>query len=442
VTEDYIQYVYSTPANDRNHTNLSKDTRSMYECLPGSLTFQMVLMIEQDSLQAFSSSIAGLLASRAVLEGVGVGDSSASPTSALLLSILQESMGRLATILFAHRLGTSLEPECKMYRLAADIFNDTAMVLDCLSPAFPKPARVMVLSFSSCLRALCGVCAGSAKASLSAHFAKRGNLGELNAKDSSQETVISLLGMLAGSVVVSWVTTPMATWATLIALLSVHLATNYAAVKAVSMTSLNRQRANIVFSNLLDVDNPQVLSPKEVSEQERIFERDGVLRYVDAVLGHCRIGVSLQSLLGSMNMAGQTKTGAFKDLPMKLSDILHVFANEGYVLWFNDSRTVEVLIVLKKDCTALDQLKAWLHALILVRALASNPPLAFLKGEHVGVEVQRLAWLLHTLQQSNEVFAGYTPALRSLGWDLDTALLETRAGVRALIDRSTDSSGR
>jgi hypothetical protein len=113
--------------------------------------------------------------------GVGVGDASASPTAALLLSVLQESMGRIATILFAHKLGTSLEPECKMYRLAADVFNDTAMILDCLSPAFPKAARVLILSFSSVLRSLCGVCAGSAKASLSAHFAKRGNLGELNA---------------------------------------------------------------------------------------------------------------------------------------------------------------------------------------------------------------------------------------------------------------------
>lgn len=110
-----------------------------------------------------------------------MGDANASPTAALLLSVLQESMGRIATILFAHRLGTSLEPECKMYRLAADVFNDTAMVLDCLSPAFPKATRVLILSFSSVLRSLCGVCAGSAKASLSAHFAKRGNLGELNA---------------------------------------------------------------------------------------------------------------------------------------------------------------------------------------------------------------------------------------------------------------------
>jgi len=135
----------------------------------------------QDSLQAFSSSIAGMLASRAVLEGVGVGDSKAHPTTALLLSVFQESFGRLATILFAHRLGSALEPECKMYRLAADFFNDAAMILDCLSPAFPKPARVLIFSAASVLRALCGVAAGSSKATLSAHFAKWDNLGDVNA---------------------------------------------------------------------------------------------------------------------------------------------------------------------------------------------------------------------------------------------------------------------
>lgn len=103
-------------------------------------------------------------------------------------------MGRIATILFAHKLGTSLEPECKMYRLAADVFNDTAMIFDCLSPALPKAPRVILLSFSSVLRALCGVAAGSSKASLSAHFAKWGNLGELNAVSS-----LFLLGTGEGS---------------------------------------------------------------------------------------------------------------------------------------------------------------------------------------------------------------------------------------------------
>lgn len=110
-----------------------------------------------------------------------MGDATARPQDALLLSIVQESLGRVATILFAHRFGTAIEPECKMYRLLADVFNDLAMVLDCASPAFPTRVRVGVLAGGSVLRALTGVCAGSAKGCLSAHFAKAGNLGELNA---------------------------------------------------------------------------------------------------------------------------------------------------------------------------------------------------------------------------------------------------------------------
>ena len=70
------------------------------------------------------------------------------------------------------------------------------MILKCVSTALPKFARVTLLSGASVLEALCGVAAGSAKASLSAHFAKQGNLGEVNAKDASQETVISLMGMM------------------------------------------------------------------------------------------------------------------------------------------------------------------------------------------------------------------------------------------------------
>lgn len=136
------------------------------------------------------------------------------------------------------------------YRLLADVLNDTAFILDVISPIFPKFLRVIILSFSSVLRALCGVAAGSAKASLSAHFARWGNLGELNAKDSSQETVISLLGMLAGSFVVSWVTTTLSTWAVMILLLAIHLETNRRAVRAVSMRTLNRQRASLVYHHL------------------------------------------------------------------------------------------------------------------------------------------------------------------------------------------------
>ncbi|CAI6338579.1 unnamed protein product [Periconia digitata] len=391
---------------------------------PQSVTEDYIQYQIYDSLQAFSSSIAGMLSSRAVLEGVGVGDASASPTAALLLSVLQESMGRVATILFAHRLGTSLEPECKMYRLAADIFNDTAMVLDCLSPAFPKVARVIILSLSSILRSLCGVCAGSSKASLSAHFAKRGNLGELNAKDSSQETVISLFGMLAGTVVVSWVSTPFATWSTLIALLSIHLATNYAAVKSVSMRCLNRQRANLVLSNLLQ--SGHISTPAEVSQKERIFEKDGVLRWTDdGIIGHCSVGVSMAVLLNSMDRARQ-RASSLGLQTTRISDLMQMYGERGYVLW-KGQESATVVVVLKRGCSPRDQLQAWAQALLLARR--DRTRLSDQKAAD-GVADDRLSELRWTLDEAARLFEKYEAELINVGWDLDVAALEVRPGHR------------
>lgn len=245
--------------------------------------------------------------------------------------------------------------------------------------------------------------------------------------------------MLAGSVVVSWVTTPMATWATLIALLSIHLGTNYAAVKAVSMRSLNRQRANIVFAHMLSYEHSgvEILSPKEVSEQERIFERDGVLRVGDVVFGYGRIGVSMRTLLICINAAIPTQSGALVTMPVKVADLLNLFASEGYILWVNDNlhsdvSLKEVLIVLKKDCTALDQLKAWMHALLLVHEANDRNATASPKAEKSNAEMQ-LNKLNTTMELRRHLFDQHIPVLESMGWDLDAAALETRAGVRALI---------
>ncbi|KAJ5162918.1 uncharacterized protein N7500_004748 [Penicillium coprophilum] len=403
-----------------------------------------------DSLQAFCSSIAGLLSSRAVLQGVGVGNANASPTSALLLHILQDISGRIATICFAHRIGTALEPECKTYRLAADVFNDIAMILDCLSPGVPAgPPRVIVLSTAGVLRALCGVAGGSSKASLSAHFAKWGNLAELNAKDSSQETVISLFGMLVGSVVISHITSFTTTWLILLLLLALHLSMNYAAVRAVQMTSLNRQRANIVFSALLDSDKSlalaldidvpptspsknewTILTPAQVSKYERIFHRDGALQWTQHSdtdmtthhLGSAQIGVSMSTFLG-----GSVSRSFKHTLP--LQRLVTVFADEMYILFLVPTETAgdvkwDASILLKRGCGVGQQLKGWVHALLAARVLGRMTI-----GSSVDVVLAVVEGTLALLNTDSR-FERYLTRLRGVGWDIDIAALETRSGRR------------
>ncbi|KAL1838509.1 hypothetical protein VTJ49DRAFT_2616 [Mycothermus thermophilus] len=236
---------------------------------PHSVTEDYLAYQTYDSLQAFASSITSLLANRAVLEGLGVGDSSSSPTGALILKITGDTISRIATILFAHRMGRAIEPECKFYRFLADIFNDSAQFLDLLTPALPYLPKLGVIVSAGVLRSLCGVAANASKASLSAHFALTGNLAELNAKEASQETVVSLLGMLVGSLVVRLVEDKQLVWALMVLLAGVHLAMNYRAVCSVRMRSLNRQRATIVFRAWLD--RGAVLTPADVARRESIL---------------------------------------------------------------------------------------------------------------------------------------------------------------------------
>jgi hypothetical protein len=119
----------------------------------------------------------------------------------------------LLAILAGYLVGTSLSAEAKTYRLLADLLIDAAIALDTLSPFFlsldshqwlPKGSgyfiRILALCLSGSLRAMCGAVAGGSKAAITLHFARtpsgNGDIGELNAKDGSKETVLALLGIL------------------------------------------------------------------------------------------------------------------------------------------------------------------------------------------------------------------------------------------------------
>jgi hypothetical protein len=215
----------------------------------------------------------------------------------------------------------------------------------------------------------------------------------------------------------------MATWSTLIGLLSIHLATNYAAVKSVSMRCLNRQRANIVLGNI--VQSGRVLSPTEVSKVERVFEYDGVLRWADDnIVGHCNIGVSMATLVSLVGLrSGQT--GSVELRAIKMSDLIHVFKDEAYIIWKAHS---DAVIVLKQSCTPVDQLKAWTQALLLAQR---GIPDSKLRDDTSG---DQLAELRATLEEVRQIFDTYEASMRNVGWDLNTAALETRAGWRIAVE--------
>jgi hypothetical protein len=247
-------------------------------------------------------------------------------------------------------------------------------------------------------------------------------------------------------------------------------------VTSVTLPSLNRQRANIVLSHLVSVG--EVLDPAQVARRERVFERDGVLRWdVDdgeggQVFGRCRVGVSMDVLLRALSRSGSrallesgvglknATTGSRRLRGVTMGELVRLFEGQGYLLWvdFDEGgsggsarRRTEVLVVLKGGCSPLDQIKAWGQALLLARRFSCARQRAVGEGEK-HVRSQRsskdededaldredgrriVAEIRFTLDEVSRLFDRFAGDLRRAGWDLDVAALETRTGVRAEIN--------
>jgi len=198
---------------------------------------------------------------------------------------------------------------------------------------------------------------------------------------------------------------------------------NYLAVRSVSMRTLNRQRANIAFSHLLAYD--KALRPNQVAETERIFERDGILRWATGQsLGYCHVGATFQKLC-------HPSSGLLPSMASKggsLNDLMTIYREESYTLWPEKYRPT-FHILLKQGCGGRETLKAWLQALMLAKKIAESKS----TGEELADPRTKIRLIESTLRDTNKIFADYVKRLQALGWDMDSAMLETQCGPRFCI---------
>ncbi|KAK2043617.1 DUF647-domain-containing protein [Colletotrichum somersetense] len=375
-----------------------------------------------DSLQAFFSTITGLLSNRAILQGLGVGDPNSSATYALLLTILKDGVSRVATIVFAYRFGLVIEPECKRYRFLADIFNDSAFFLNLFSPYFDPWTKVGALVLAEALGAMCGVAAGASKAALSKHFARRNNLSELNAKEASQETAVGLVGLLVGSVVVRFVEGREAVFALMTFLVFVHLGMNYLGVRCVQLATLNQQRATILFEHYAQTE--QVLTPAQVANCENILFWSPIIKnHRGEVVANIRFAKSYADA-----MTADVKSAGIRYVTLKCkgqSEKEAKTATTGFVLCLCEQReitTVKILLLGDRshdDINDLNTLEAWFYATLIAR----NRELGMKTGS------RKLLGAI-PVDEIEIVDSGQTldfAALEEAGWDVSEANLDAFA---------------
>ncbi|XP_062954715.1 RUS family member 1 isoform X1 [Cynocephalus volans] len=355
-----------------------------------------------DSVQAFASSLSGSLATQAVLLGIGVGNAKASVSAAAATWLVKDSTGMLGRIVFAWWKGSKLDCNAKQWRLFADILNDVAMFLEIMAPIYPI-CFTMTVCTSNLAKCIVSVAGGATRAALTMHQARRNNMADVSAKDSSQETLVNLAGLLVSLLMLPLVSDqPGFSLGCFLLLTALHIYANYRAVRALVMETLNEGRLRLVLKHFLQ--SGEVLDPTSANHMEPLWTGFWPSQSLS-------LGVPLHRLISSVSELQQLIEGH----------------QEPYLLCWDQSRN-QVQVVLSQTAGPETVLRAATHGLVL-GALQGDGPLP---GEleklrnHVQAGPGKDSWVIvkETHQMLDKLFPKFLKGLQGAGWKTEKHQLE------------------
>jgi len=399
---------------------------------PSYLSYQIY-----DSVQGICSYLRGVVSTSAILTAAGVGDAEATAMSAAAAWALRDGLGMMGGLLFSYFASKDFDSRVKEWRLFADVVNDIGLFLDMIAPRFAVGgvggrgvARAVgagpllfVTSLATVCKSMCGISAGATKASITHHFAARGNMADLSAKEGTQETLVSLLGMILGVALARYLhrldssdkdVAMTVSWTVFAALTVVHVWANYKAVKLLRLRTLNRQRAEEALGGVVEGCTHRCLASlafypvavrdgdgdgvgvdgvgKEGNGEKRRKPTD-IPRLLSSIPTPCEVDESLWSSTRKLLFPGRIRLGtrlteAFQGLERE-EDVRRCleeqFRAERYVLTIasggaqhrrnrrknaKKSNGWRVCVALRYGANEHVELKAFVHALLVCRCIS------------------------------------------------------------------------
>jgi hypothetical protein len=310
-----------------------------------------------DSIQGLCSYLRSVLTTQSILIGAGVGRSDKTAMAAALVWIAKDGVGMVASLLFAYTYSDYFEVNVKEFRLLADFLNNVALICNlCVSLL---PSRFLLLSCASATcSSLCGLIAGATKARISAHFAQGNHLADVTAKESTQETAVTLIGLVIGYITAKLIGEDiLITWMIFLVLLCIHQIANYILVRVLILDTVNPQRCWILMRLCIpfDIDNGEVL---EVADPETVARLETLSRPLWLAGYGPTLGVSLEIISGALNYMSSGKGDEFT-----LKTLLEAWHGHHFIIGFNCKG--RVVICLSNECDEVDALRAYMLGLYI-----------------------------------------------------------------------------
>ncbi|KAG2490919.1 hypothetical protein HYH03_010832 [Edaphochlamys debaryana] len=384
------------------------------EGYPASVSPDYISFQAWDTVQALCSYVRGMLTSAAIMRGVGVGEQASTPLAAVFTFFVRDMAGMLGGILFAYLEGSGFDSCAKQWRLFADVTNDLGMTVELASPLLPRSAFLPCAVFGSIARSVTGVAGGATRAALTQHFAVRGNNADVAAKEQSQETATTIIGMVVGMAVTRLLNAhphppaaldgaeadPSAAaaaaaaaarnaalaWLVFIALTVLHVWANVRAMRCLVLSSLNQPRLEILVDRYLR--DGTTLGPVALSLREDLTPPP-FRRLLDWATGaasrrpvHLHYGSRASAVLpGDHGRGGPHASSSSHDSHQTLEQLLVRQGRRCYLLIAsmagagalrqrgggggynrNHQPQVQVHVVLHRAAEPADQLRAFVHA--------------------------------------------------------------------------------
>ena len=427
---------------------------------PNSVSADYMAYQFWDTVQAFCSYLTGTLAHTAVLQGIGVGNAAATASGATVTYLTRDGAGMLGSIVFAWLQGTDLDNNAKQWRLVADFLNDVALFVELVAPAFPR-YFVFLVCFASLAKAVVGVAGGATRAALTQHQARCNNMGDVSAKDGSQERLVNLLGLLVGYAVTRAMENASGgsgggssssskkdvlgdaaaaahdasvnffwTWALFCCFTVLHLFANYRGVRALELDQLNSRRAAIVMEHYIQsakttanaasrkVRKVEVLTPHAVAATEPLLFTSPVVNKMQV-----QLGVSIQALSPppckeELEIASVANHSSSSDNQVSTRTASTMSPMLAFVRGSNAKDQI-VFVVLHKSAGATDVLRAQFFAHALEWHSHWNVGGA---TEQAQSEVRRVG-MQAAAKYTAEHFESFAESAEQAGWKMDRSQL-------------------
>ncbi|GKY98733.1 hypothetical protein MPSEU_000829600 [Mayamaea pseudoterrestris] len=342
-------------------------------------------------VQDLTTQLRSVLATQRVLEGVGVGRPGATALSALLNFLCRDGCGMAASLFFTSLAASKFKYHVKQWRLLADVMIDVGITLEVLAVQMPPAYFLAMISVGNMCKAVCGVAAGACGGSINMYWAKgfgnnnhrmdgsssngSADISEIQAKFGAQNTVAGSLGLVFSALFARSASQVdlRVLWLIYGCLTALHIFANIKCMRLLALDTFNTLRLKLVVADFLtkasspDVYSEQALTPAQVTKKEPLC----FVGMHQRVSSNHLLPANIPVMFGVSFSEYSRRSGL---TPEELR--LQLAGQPAYYIAIGGHKRRDkkpcILVALSARASENDQIKAYVHALLLTEAVASK----------------------------------------------------------------------